>query len=203
MASLRFEEPSAEEVRVQLYAIMLGEQLLCCSAAKKKVKRQKKQTKPQAGVDERPPSPSCMDLCEGQPMLEWTLRQFQEWVRRDGKRSVGEIVSYAVSVSPKMEKYMHEAYNSLLQTRERNHLMASIFFYMSWFFYYDDKIHEITPLRPIPKESFLHEKFFNFDQATQLEICAACFAFERGRHSMTSFSSFVHTVVINHWMRVV
>ena len=36
MSTLYFEEPSADDVRVQWFAIMLGDQVLCSAAAEQK-----------------------------------------------------------------------------------------------------------------------------------------------------------------------
>lgn len=199
--TLYFEEPNVDEVRVQWFAIMLGDQILCSNAAAQKFAPGKKRT-PKAkeeGGGVRCASPSCLTDISKDSMLEFTLSP--EWLNANGEACMKEIVDYAKKTSPKMEQYMLDAYNTLLETKDHLYMMAAIFFYASWMCTYDSQTSTITAYKSPPPRSFL-TTYLVMDDATKEEVCSACYAFERGRNQMTSFPSFVHTLVTNHFKRV-
>ena len=200
--SLYFEEPSVDEVRVQWFAIMLGDQILCSNAALQKfpIGKTRGPKAKESSKETRSASPSCLtDIGKKDPMLEFTLSP--EWLDANGKACVREIVNYAKTTSPKMEQYMLDAYNTLLQTEDHLCMMAAIFFYASWLCTFDPQTSTITGCKAPPPDSFL-STYLVLDHDTKEEICSACYAFERGRNQMTSFPSFVHTLVTNHFKRV-
>ena len=198
--SLYFEEPSLDEVRVQWFAIMLGDQILCSHAAAMKFSHGKKRAKQkQTSQDCRPISTSCLDSVVSDPLLHFTL--WPDWLDANGARCMKEVVAYAMRTSPKMEQYMKDAYDTLLQTEDHLYMMAAIFFYISWLCSYDAQTKTVTARRDPPPNSFL-QTYLKLDNTTLAEICSACYAFERGRDQMTSFPSFVHTLVTNHFKRV-
>lgn len=201
MCTLYFEKPSDNEVRVQWFAIMLGDQILCSSAAAQKFpapkKRAVKVKEPRA--QQRSESPSCLTNIGKIPMLEFTLSP--EWLNKNGRACMEEIVDYAKKTSPKMEEYMIDAYNTLLKTDDHLYMMAAMFFYASWLCTYDPQTATVTDSQSPPPNSFL-STYLVLDDITKVEICSACYAFERGRNQMTSFSSFVHTLVTNYFKRV-
>lgn len=201
MCTLYFEEPSDNEVRVQWFAIMLGDQILCSSAAARKFplpKKRASKTK-ESGKQQRSESPSCLTNISRDPLLEFTLSP--EWLDKNGRACMEEIVNYAKNASLKMEKYMVDAYNTLLKTEDHLYMMAAMFFYASWLCTFDPQTGTITQCIPAPPNSFL-STYLVLDETTKVEICSACYAFERGQNQMTSFSSFVHTLVTNHFKRV-
>lgn len=198
MSALYFEEPSADDVRVQWFAIMLGDQILCSAAAAQKFAK-KRTPKTGEGATPKSSSVSCLSEIKADPLLEFTL--WPDWLNANGKAFMVEIVNYAKKTSPKMEQYMLDAYNTLLQTEDHLYMMAAIFYYVSWMFTYDPQTFTITARNAPPPDSFLRT-YLTLDAATTKEVCAACYDFERGRNQMISFPSFVHTLVTNHFKRV-
>ena len=207
-STLYFEEPSADEVRVQLFAIMLGDQILCTSAAQKGWKAKKKAVKPHQNSSVQSSSviptntdltPSIMERASGDALLRFAL--WPQWLNEHGRDAMQEIVSYAFKTSPKMEKYMKVAYNTLLQTDDHLFMMAAIFMYASWMCEYDTQTKCIVSQKPLEKNSFLATKLV-LDSQTMTHLCGACYAFERGKDHMTAFSSFVAIFVTNHFKRV-
>ena len=196
--TLFFEEPDADEVRVQLFAIMLGDQILCSTAAQKGSKPRKKTTET-GTTQRRPESPSCMDRAKRDTMLRFAL--WPDWLQQNGAECMKEIVDYAMKTSPKMEEYMKDSYKVLLETDDHLLMMAAIFFYIYWLCDYDSQTRQVLSRKQPPQNSFLHSKFV-LDPKTVANLCDACYAFERGRDQMTSFPSFVHTFVTNHFKRV-
>lgn len=198
MSALYFEEPSADEVRVQWFAIMLGDQILCSAAAAQKFAK-RRAAKKEEGASSTSSSVSCLSKVTADPMLEFTL--WPGWLDANGGACMREIVDYAKKTSPKMEQYMLDAYATLLQTEDHLYMMAAIFYYVSWMCTYDPQTSTITARKAPPPHSFLRT-YLILDATTTKEVCAACYDFERGRNQMTSFPSFVHTLVTNHYKRV-
>ncbi|MBM93569.1 MAG: hypothetical protein CMF51_02310 [Legionellales bacterium] len=205
---LYFEEPSPDEVRVQLFAIMLGDQILCTTAAQKGWKAKKKAQKTQSGCG-MPTSkakgeyseltPSVMERAKEDPLLRFAL--WPDWLNEHGTAAMREIVEYAFETSPKMEKYMKDAYNTLLQTKDHLFMMAAIFMYASWLCDFDAQTNCVVSHKTLKENSFLATKLL-LDKQTITQLCGACYAFERGMDHMTAFSSFVAKFITNHFKRV-
>lgn len=210
-STLYFEEPSPDEVRVQLFAIMLGDQILCTTAAQKGWKEKKKGHKPSQGsgssTQAAPPAtqkilelaPSIMDKAKTDSLLSFAL--WPDWLNENGRAAMKEIVEYALETSPKMEKYMKDAYATLLQTNDHLFMMAAIFMYASWLCEYDAQTKCVVSHRKLKENSFLATKLL-LDKDTITRLCGACYAFERGMDHMTAFSSFVAKFVTDHFKRV-
>lgn len=199
---LFWRQPDDLEVRVQLFAIMLGDQFLASAAAQSKSSRQgrrgsakKTQTAP------RPESPSCFNNIHHDPMLSLCLSPLR--LNAHGTEYMREIYTFALACSPKMERYMKTTYETLLSTTDQAIMMAAIFFYVSWHFEYNEETGEISSnkkIKNLPRGSLVET--LNFDMDTLNEIYDAAYAFERGRNEMTTMKSFVHSLVTNHYKRV-
>lgn len=199
---LFWRQPDPLEVRVQLFAIMLGDQLLASAAAQSKSSRhgrrasaKKTQTTP------RPESPSCFTNIDHDPMLSLCLSPSQ--LNAHGTEYMKEIHAFVLACSPKMERYMKTTYEALLSTTDHAIMMAAIFFYVSWHFEYNEETGEIfknEKVMNLPHGNLLET--LNFDIDTLNEIYDAAYAFERGRNEMTTMKSFVHSLVTNHYKRV-
>lgn len=207
-STLYFEEPSPQEVRVQLFAIMLGDQILCTTAAQKGWKEKKKSQKQSQGVGLQTSNatqviseltPSIMGHAKADPLLSFAL--WPDWLNENGAAAMREIVDYAMQTSPKMEKYMKDAYTTLLQTKDHLFMMAAIFMYASWLCEYDAQTKCVVSHQTLKPDSFLATKLL-LDEQTITHLCGACYAFERGMDHMTAFSSFVAKFVTNHFKRV-
>lgn len=200
---LFWRQPDALEVRVQLFAIMLGDQLLASASAQSKSSHHgrrgsanKTKTTPP-----RPESPSCFNNINHDQMLLLCLSPLQ--LNAHGTEYMREIHTFAMACSPKMERYMKTSYEALLSTADHAIMMAAIFFYVSWHFEYNEETRGITnnkKVKNLPRGSLVET--LNFDSDTLNEIYDAAFAFERGRNEMTTMKSFVHSLVTNHYKRV-
>lgn len=200
---LFWRQPDPLEVRVQLFAIMLGDQLLASASAQSKSSRHTRRgsAKKISSTPPRPESPSCFHSIDHDSMLSLCLSPSQ--LNAHGVEYMKEIHTFVSACSPKMERYMKTTYESLLSTTDHAIMMAAIFFYVSWHFEYNEETGGISnneKVKNLPHGSLLET--LNFDMDTLNEIYDAAYAFERGRNEMTTMKSFVHSLVTNHYKRV-
>lgn len=198
---LSWQKPDQLEIDIQLFAIMLQDQLLCTRAASTKASRipRKQATKQADTLAPRPKSPSCFERITSDVMLELCI--FENHLKQKGREYMQEIYDFALTRSPKMEKHMQNTYASLLTTSDHVLMMAAIFFYIKWHLLCDTDTGTVQMKDTLAPNSFLRQ--LHFDVQTLGEIYEAAYAFERGRNEMTTMKSFVHTLVINHFKRVV
>ena len=198
---LFWRQPDPLEVRVQLFAIMLGDQRLASAAAQSKSSRHGRRgsAKKVQVTPSRPESPSCFWNADQDPILSLCLSPSTLSAR--GGAYMKEIHDFAMARSPKMERYMKATYTALLNTTDHVNMMAAIFFYVSWHLECSEETGEIhMNAKNATQNSILNT--FKFDKETLNEIYDATYAFERGRNEMTTMKSFVHSLVTAHYKRV-
>lgn len=194
-------QPDELEVRVQLFAIMLGDQLLASASARSKSKRHGRHgaAKKSQVAPSRPESPSCFSSAHQDPMLSLCLSP--AILNAHGAEYMKEIYDFAMAKSPKMENYMKATYETLLNTADHVNMMAAVFFYVSWHLECSEETGEINMTTTnVTERSLLKTLKFDIDSLT--EIYDATLAFERGRNEMTTMKSFVHSLVTAHYKRV-
>jgi hypothetical protein len=193
-------EPDPLEVRVQLLAIMLGDQLIASASVHSKSNRHGRSTSAKKATTpkRRPPSPSCFSA-DQDTMLSLCLSP--TILNERGTKYMKEIYDFALARSPNMESYMKTSYGALLTTEDHVIMMAAIFVYVCWHLECNEETGVIQMnAKNATQDSLL--KTLTFDTETLNEIYDATFAFERGRNEMTTMKSFVHSLVTAHYKRV-
>ena len=197
--ALWFPEPCVDDVRVQLFGIMLGEQLNAMSHAMRKHKKSHREKA--SAVAYVPPDyqeTSCFDvhLLRRDPILKLALlhEDFD-----DPSAFAREVYEYAKRTSDKMPMYMHKAYEEFTKSSEIVLHLAGVYFFVSWHTDFHGDTGEIY-LRQMP-DIFEHIGFRENTDALQ-DVHFLVEKFEKGKMNMTSMIDFVNKLVNNRWKKV-
>lgn len=197
--ALWFPEPCVEDVRVQLFGIMLDEQLKAITHALQKHKKTHREKS--TAVAYVPPDyqeTSCFDvhLLRNDPILKLALVH-EEY--RDLSPFAKEVYEYAKRTSDKMPMYMHRAYEKFTETSEFVLHLAGVYFFVSWHTDFHSDTGEIF-LKQMP-DMFERIGFRENTDALQ-DVHFLVEKFEKGKMNMTSMIDFVNKLVNNRWKKV-
>ena len=194
--ALYFPEPDEMVVRVQLFGIMLCDQLEASSSAGKargSRKRKRARVPDEAQCFQSP-------TARQDPILRVALYADEE-TDKNIVRCAKEVCAFANRISPDMPSYMRDAYAELLTTEDHVLQLASIYFFVSWHVDCDPDTLECTPVQARDPESarVLSELAFHANPGSLSELHRACLNFERGVGEASTMMSFVHALVCNRW----
>lgn len=197
--TLWFPEPRVADVRVQLFGIMLGEQLNAISCAlhkHKKTRRDKANSVPYSPPDYKEISCFDPDLLRSDPILKIALlhKEFE-----NPTAYAEAVYDYAKKTSTKMPMYMHKAYTEFTKSSEIVLHLAGVYFYVSWHTEFCNDTGEIS-LRKMP-DIFERIGFSNNMDALR-DVHDLVEKYEKGKNNMTSMIDFVNKLVNFRWKKI-
>ena len=197
---LYFPDPDEMVVRVELFGIMLCDQLEASASVGVRAKDSRKRKRAKV-----PPEAQCFHskVASEDPILRLALYADSE---TDSKivRYAKEVCAFAHRQSPDMPPYQRDAYDELLTTNDHILQLAAVYFFVSWHVDCDPDTNECTLVRSEDGAAarLLDELGFDGNMKAMYDVHNACSHFERGTGEASTMMSFVHTLVCNRWKEV-